>query len=144
MLRLFRGRPREGVPADDPGSLGRRGEVAACRYLRRHGYRILAQRFRTRIGEIDLVAEEGGEIVFVEVKTRRGDRCGTPEEAVDARKRRRLARLAQAFLQQRRLEDRPCRFDVIAVLWEAGRRPRVDHFRHAFTLDEIGPEPGIS
>ena len=91
-----------------------------------------------------VVAEEGGEVVFVEVKTRRGARCGTPEEAVDARKRRRLARLAQAFLQQRRLEDRPCRFDVIAVLWETGRRPRVDHFRHAFTLDAIGPEPGLS
>ncbi|MBI4160925.1 MAG: YraN family protein [Acidobacteria bacterium] len=116
--------------------LGRRGEDIAERHLRRSGYRILERGFRTRFGEIDLVAEESGEIVFVEVKTRRGPGFGEPEEAVDGRKRRRLARLAVAYRQRRGCGEQPCRFDVVAVLLGEGGRPeRIRVVRDAFPAD---------
>src|SRR5439155_14493815 len=75
--------------------LGRTGEAAAARHLAARGFRILETRFRTRAGEIDLVAEEAGTLVFVEVKARCSLFCGRPSEAVDARKRARLIRAAE-------------------------------------------------
>ena len=82
-------------------SFGGRGERAAERFLRRKGYRILGRNVRLAVGEIDLIAEENGVIVFVEVKTRRGEAAGHPVEAVDEEKQRRLTRLALS------LKDRP-------------------------------------
>jgi putative endonuclease len=95
--------------------LGRGGERAAARLLRRRGYKVLARNYRCRHGEIDIVAFEGGEIVFVEVKTRLTDEKGSALEAVTASKQRKLARVAEQFLAERGLEDHPCRFDVVAV-----------------------------
>jgi putative endonuclease len=90
-----------------------------------------------RSGEIDLVARDGGEIVFVEVKTRRGIDFGLPEEAVTAAKRDRLRRTAQAFLEERSLTDVPWRIDVITVLPPAGgARARLRHIRSA--VGEVG------
>lgn len=114
-------------------SLGRRGEDAAARYLRRLGYKILARGELALPGELDLVALDGQTIVFVEVKTRAGRDKGLPAEAVDAEKQRRLTRLAITWLKRRGLLDRPARFDVIAVTWPEGqRRPRIEHIRSAF------------
>jgi len=113
--------------------LGRRGEQAAARYLRRKGYRILAQGDRARPGELDLVALDGRTVVFVEVKTRQTGESGHPAEAVDAQKQRRLTRLAVTWLKRRRLLDNPARFDVVAVTWPTGqRRPDIEHFPAAF------------
>lgn len=96
-------------------ALGREGEEAALQHLAGLGYRILRRnvRFR-RMGEIDAVAEEGGCLVFVEVKTRTGDGFGTAAEAITRRKQQQLVRLAQVFLAGLG-GDRPCRFDVVAV-----------------------------
>ncbi len=113
-------------------SLGQRGEAAAACYLRRRGYKIIARGRRLRPGELDLVAAEGRTIVFVEVKTRQSADAGHPAEAVDAAKQRRLTRLAVTFLKRHRLLDYPARFDVIAVTWPSGRRPKIEHFPNAF------------
>ena len=119
--------------ADGRSALGRRGEAEARRYLESLGYRILAERFRTRIGEIDLVAEDHGSIVFVEVKTRRSRGCGAPEESVSPVKQRRLALLASTFLAAKGLAGRDCRFDVVAVEEDSGRLD-VRHLRDAFRV----------
>lgn len=95
--------------------VGGGGEDEAARLLRRRGYRILARNYRCRHGEIDIVAFEDGEYVFVEVKTRLTDGKGSGAEAVTVAKQRKVARVAQQYLAERGLEDRPCRFDVVAV-----------------------------
>ena len=95
--------------------VGRQGEEEAAKLLRRKGYRILARNYRCRHGEIDIVAFESGEIVFVEVKSRFTDGKGSALEAVTLAKQRKIARVAEQFLVERNLDDRPCRFDVVAV-----------------------------
>jgi putative endonuclease len=116
--------------------LGQRGvgqewERLAEKHLKKAGYRIRARNFRTKVGEIDFVAEDGDVLCFVEVKGRHGLRFGAPEEAVNAEKQRRIFRAAQAYLQRERLEDAPCRFDVVAIL-DRGADPSVTILRDAF------------
>jgi putative endonuclease len=118
----------------DRNALGKHGEDLACAELRRLGYEILERRYRTRVGEIDIVAREGDVVVFVEVKARRGDGFGAGADAVTPWKQRRVARMAQDFVVRHRLYGRPCRFDVVAVDF-AGERPRVAVYRHAFEAD---------
>lgn len=114
-------------------TLGVRGERAAARYLRRRGFRIVARGTRFGRGELDLVAVEGRTVVFVEVKTRESHVAGTPEEAVDLAKQRRLTRLALVFLKRHDLLEHSARFDVVAVTWpEGSREPRIAHYRNAF------------
>ncbi len=116
-------------------ALGAGGEDAAARWLERSGLRILARRFRLRMGEIDVVAEdEDGTIVFVEVKARRGLRFGRPAEAVTAVKRRRLARVAAAFLARCGLSGRRSRFDVVEILPDGAGGLEVRHIPDAFRL----------
>lgn len=115
------------------GWLGNEGERLAARFLRRQGYRILARRYRTALGEIDLIARDGPCIVFVEVKTRRSASAGQPHEAVHASKQAQLTRLALAFLKRQGLLEHPARFDVVSIVWEgAGGRPQVVHYKNAF------------
>jgi putative endonuclease len=114
------------------GALGERGEEAAARHLESLGFRILDRRFRTRGGEIDLVAEDAGTLVFVEVKTRSSDRFGSPAEAVDARKRSRLLRAARIYMTRRGGADRACRFDVMEVVPGPGDAFRCLLIRDAF------------
>jgi putative endonuclease len=109
------------------GELGRRGEALACARLTAAGLRIVARNWRCQSGEIDVVAEGPGLLVFCEVKTRRGDAHGTPAAAVDGPKQLRLRRLAGAYL--RATPHRPCRvrFDVVTVVWPRRGQPRVEH-----------------
>jgi len=97
-------------------SFGGSAEDAAEEFLRRNGYRILRRNYRTRLGEIDLVAVEGGVVCFVEVKARRTDGFGSPQEAVDGRKRERVRHAAAIYLAQEGLGAVDCRFDVVSVL----------------------------
>ena len=113
-------------------SLGYRGEAAAARHLRRLGYKIVGRSQRSVLGELDLVAVDGKTVVFVEVKTRGSNDAGNPAEAVDLEKQRRLTRLALAFLKRRGLLEHAARFDIIAVTWAEGVRPRIEHFKNAF------------
>ncbi len=95
--------------------LGQTGESLAARELQRRGYRLLARNWRCPAGEIDLIAEQGGALVFVEVRTRRGDARGTPLESITPAKQAKLIEAAQTYLQENTLEDRDWRIDVVAV-----------------------------
>ncbi len=105
---------------------GNQGEAIAEAFLRKKGYEILARQFRVRAGEIDLVAQEGDEVVFVEVKTRRSLAAGHPEESVHMGKLHRMALAAEAFLTQKKWEAKPYRFDVIAITVQNG----IEEIRH--------------
>jgi putative endonuclease len=110
--------------------LGDRGERAAARYLRRRGLRVLYRGFRTRLGEIDLIARDGDTLVFVEVKARRQ---GVPAEAVTPEKQRRITLAALYFLRKYGLLDIRSRFDVVAIVWPDERgKPLIEHFPNAF------------
>jgi putative endonuclease len=111
--------------------LGKRGEDVAVRELKRQGYEILHRRWRCRLGEIDVVARDGQTLVVVEVKARSRRDYGPPTNAVDAKKARRLERLARAYLRSRRLTDVDVRFDVVGVTFESRSRPRVEVFQDA-------------
>ena len=133
MLPARRRTRRPPPPTADPRQcLGRDGESAACAALRARGYVILAERYRTPHGEIDIVARDEDTIVFVEVKTRRDAAYGGGAAAVTWRKQRTIVRVAQAFLARGRLYHLPCRFDVVSVEWPPGERPRTHIIRGAF------------
>ncbi len=110
---------------------GRRGEAVAADFLTGSGIKILDRNFRCPPGEIDLVARDGGTVVFVEVRTRQARGFGEPEESITAVKRQRLVRAAQWYLKQRRLENSPARFDVIAIRWD-GEEPEINWIVNAF------------
>ncbi len=112
-------------------ALGRRGERAAERHLRRNGYRIVARNFRAAGAEIDLVAIDGDILVFVEVKTRRSRAAGAPEEAVDERKQTRMRRAAEVFARRYRADEIEMRFDIVAVD-ASGKRLEIELLRNAF------------
>lgn len=112
--------------------LGRAGEDATCDALRARGYRILARNVRLRGGELDVIAEDAGTIVFVEVKARRSSTFGTPVEAVGPHKQRTLCRLAQRYIAWRRLGERPCRFDVVEVWVDPAGALRAGILQDAF------------
>ncbi len=125
----------------DRRALGRWGEGVAEGYLRRRGYRIVARNWRCADGEIDLVARQGGDWVFVEVRTRRAGVGGTPEESVTPAKQRRLLRLGQAFLQEHNLRDVPWRIDLVAVeIDRAGRPVRIALLAGAVLQEEEPPD----
>lgn|SRR5574344_2341012 len=102
--------------------LGSEKERAAAVFLEQQGYRILQMNYRCRIGEVDLVARHGEYLVFVEVKYRKTDRSGSPEEAVTLAKQRKISKVCAWYLRENHLSlDTPCRFDVVAVSQEEVR-----------------------
>jgi putative endonuclease len=114
--------------------LGALGESASADYLQQNGLSILERNWRCRSGEIDLIADEGDHLVFIEVRTRSSEaRFGTPKESVDARKQRQVAETAQYYLLQKRQHDRQVRFDVISVMTDpSGNVQSLEHIRIAF------------
>ncbi len=123
---------RESKTSSPRQSLGRLGERLAAARLEARGYHILERNFRCRRGEIDLVAEEGSDLVFVEVKTRRGTARGLPEEAVDARKTRKLQEVAFSYLALRGQSDCSWRIDVVAVQFSStGKLEEIRVYQHA-------------
>ena len=121
--------------SDERVKFGKRGEEVACEELQKRGYVILDRRFRTRRGELDIVARDGSVIVFVEVKARTDGSFGEPFESITWQKRRRLGQMAAAYLFQKKLGDAPCRFDVVAVVEgpDAGRT--VELIQGAFEME---------
>lgn len=111
--------------------LGKIGEDLAACELERRGYAITARRYRTACGEIDIVAECEGVLVFVEVKARADAEFGTAAEAVTPWKQRRLTRMANDYLTRERIIDRPCRFDVVTVMLD-GEEPKIEVYVNAF------------
>jgi putative endonuclease len=112
---------------------GVQGEETAARFLETQGYRILARNFRGRRGELDLVAEEGDTLVFLEVKTRTQNRFGEPHWSVDRRKRDRIVRSATEYLARHRCGERVCRFDVL-FLYQGTEPPKLELIRNAFEV----------
>jgi len=101
--------------------LGQKGEETAALYLRRKGYKIIEQNYRySRLGEIDLIAQEGKDLVFVEVKTRSSLSFAEPEEAVNYQKQKRIIKLAQGYLLNQKLDQVSCRFDVVSIIIDQG------------------------
>ncbi|MCX7635647.1 MAG: YraN family protein [Syntrophales bacterium] len=94
---------------------GRRGEEEAVRRLEGMGYKVLERNYRCPLGEMDIVAQDGGCLVFIEVRSRTGKAFGDPLASVTAVKRQKLSRIAVHYLQARGLDGRPARFDVVAV-----------------------------
>ncbi len=93
---------------------------------------MIARRYNTPAGEIDLIMKDGDTSVFVEVKTRRDDRMSDPEHAVNADKRGKMTRCARGFVNERKLHDRPFRFDIVSIILPAGGEPSVKHIPEAF------------
>jgi putative endonuclease len=112
---------------------GKLGENLAVAYLQKAGYRILAQNYRCLYGEVDIIVQDGEVIVFVEVKSRRSETFGEPQEAVGVEKQKKLSRIAMHYLQQQQMEARNARFDVIAVKLSPDET-RVNLIRNAFNL----------
>jgi putative endonuclease len=110
---------------------GKRGEEIAVSYLKKEGYRIRERNYRCPLGEIDIIALDGNEVVFVEVKSRKSDDFGEPEAAVDTRKQAKLSRIALNYINEHNLNDRSARFDVVAVRFLKGS-DRVRLVRNAF------------
>ena len=121
---------------DHRQSLGKRGEDLACAELEKLGYVIVDRRFRTRCGELDIVARDSGVLVFVEVKARCGSNFGTPLESVTWRKRQRLSQMAASYLCLKRLTAVPCRFDVVAILEQHGTHT-IELVRGAFDMQSL-------
>ncbi len=112
---------------------GALGEAAAATHLEAKGYKILERNFRHgREGELDLVAEKDGVLVFVEVKMRRSDWFGSPEDSVTFGKRKQIARMARAYVSLKNRMDTCCRFDVVSVGWEKGQPVVKEHHEDAF------------
>ena len=112
--------------------LGQIGEELAVRELEDRGYAILARRYRTRYGEIDIVARDGETIVFVEVKARATGELGTAAEAVTDWKQRRLGSMAAEYLARECASDVPCRFDVVTIDDALSDRPEIEVYPWAF------------
>lgn len=96
--------------------LGTDKERLAGKLLEMNGYKILEYNYRCKMGEIDIIAEEDGTIVFVEVKYRSSERCGLPEEAVHFHKQQKIIKVARWYNMEHDLYEKPCRFDVVSIL----------------------------
>lgn len=123
----------------DPRHLfGRASEARAEQVLRDKGYRILERNLRTPLGELDLVADDHGVVVFVEVKARATQAFGGARLAVNARKQAKLVRLASHYLAKRHWMHRPCRFDVVLVQGGLAAELQVEHLENAFEVSDEG------
>ena len=122
-----------------PASLGPHGEALAADYLAGIGYFVLDRNYRFAHAEVDLICfqpwpdGEGGDLVFVEVKTRTNARFGTAEEAITEAKKRHLRRAAEAYLYERKLEGALSRFDVVCIDLGSGE-PAITHHENAFGM----------
>lgn len=114
--------------------LGKSGEEEAVNFLKEKGYKILKRNYRSKLGEIDIIAKDRDTFCFIEVKTRYSQRFGVPQEAVRARKQRQISKVALSFLKENNLLDKRARFDVVSIM-NLGERPELDLIKNAFELD---------
>jgi putative endonuclease len=111
--------------------IGRSGENHAVNFLRQKGFSVLKQNYRTSDGEIDIIAQDGDTIVFVEVKSRRSVTYTRPEAAVDLMKQKKLKKIARQFISHYQLFGRDCRFDIVALHYE-GNAVQTKYIQNAF------------
>ena len=110
---------------------GKAGEDLACKYLEACGYRIIERNYQYGHGEIDIVAMEGDELVFIEVKSRKSLEFGEPEFAFTKNKLSQVRKIASAYLVERDLRDRVCRVDAVAVLFQQEQKPKIRLYKNA-------------
>ena len=108
---------------------GKKGEELACKFLIKNNYQIIIRNFRSKMGEIDIVAKDNDEIVFIEVKTRRQKEYGLPAEAVNKRKRTHILLVAEYFLMINNMENIFCRFDVIEI-FICNKNTKINHIKN--------------
>jgi putative endonuclease len=115
---------------------GREGESTAVTFLKKKGYRILEKNFCSKLGEIDIIAEHEGLLVFFEVKARADHKFGHPFNAVNSAKQKKIIQTAQSFLVSKRIIDQPMRFDVIGMTSdpESPDSLKVEHLENAFQV----------
>lgn len=114
---------------------GIRGEECAVNFLKENGYKILSRNFKTKLGEIDIIARDKDTYCFVEVKTRKTDSFGLPKEAVSKHKQRQISKAALCYIKENRLFEKKARFDVVSLLYQNGS-PKPDLIKDAFELSE--------
>jgi putative endonuclease len=114
--------------------LGVAGERIARIFLRFKGFRILETNYKSKYGEIDIIAREKNTITFVEVKTRKSEGFGEPEEAVNLRKRRKLILCARYYIRRKRLEGYNFRFDIVSIKYLGRFRKKIKLIRDAFRI----------
>ncbi len=112
---------------------GEKGETLAAWYLKQNGYKIIEQNYRNQMGEIDIIAKEKKTIVFVEVKTRRSIRYGSPKWAVTPKKQRKISMVALYYLKTTKQSNAKARFDVVAIISNRDE-PRIEIVKNAFEL----------
>lgn len=112
--------------------IGKLGEEIAKEYLLKKGHRILEQNYRFGHGEIDIITELGETLVFVEVKTRQNLNFGEPELAVTPGKQNQLRKIGNAYIYEKELVEKECRFDVVAILLRKEKEPKITHYENAF------------
>lgn len=116
---------------------GSEAENLALQKLQNSGMRLLEQNYRVRAGEIDLIMEEQGCIVFVEVRSKTLSDFGTPVETVNYKKRRQIEKIAKHYLKHKKVsEDVLCRFDIVGITKDEKGCPEIEHIRHAFVCGE--------
>jgi len=116
-----------------PHDTGRRGEDIAASYLIDNGYAIITRNYRCPYGEVDIIARDKDEIVFIEVKSKRVQDFGDPLEAVDARKQRTLSKVALCYLNEEDLVHCNARFDVVSIYFSY-KEPSIELVENAFEL----------
>ena len=118
--------------------LGAKGEEIAVRYLQSREYKILERNYRIRSGEIDIIAEQGENLVFIEVKTRADKHFGSPFESVTVRKQKQLSKVALEYISKQDWHDRPARFDVVGIELQEGestfQNAAIELLQNAFDL----------
>ncbi len=110
--------------------------MAACGFLKEHGYKILEKNYKCKLGEIDVIARRQGRLAFVEIKTRTSAQFGTPQEAVDLRKQEKIFRVAQWYLKEKKFVKTLVAFDVVAIFWREGQTPEMRLIADAFEKED--------
>lgn len=113
--------------------LGQFGEDLAYKKIKRLGYKKIIRNYKCPLGEVDLIAKDGDTLVFIETKTRKGRSIGYAKEAVNAKKRRQLSKIALFYMKSNNCYDTKARFDVIAVSLKGGK-PLIEVIKNAFDL----------
>ena len=118
-------------------SLGKQGEELALKFLRKKGYKILESNYKTKLGEIDIIATDKDAVCFVEVKLRNSLRFGLPQEAVSVVKQRQISKAALQFLKINNLLDKKARFDIVSIINDPQTQvSNIDLIQNAFELDD--------
>ncbi|MDS1029931.1 YraN family protein [Bacillota bacterium LX-D] len=112
--------------------IGKLGEELAAKFLEEHGYKILTKNFSCKLGEIDLIAQESGQVVFIEVKARSTISFGLPQEFVNYKKQSKIRQVALYYLMKYHSENFSCRFDVVAMVLVQGKAKKIELIKNAF------------